>query len=76
MKWQHDGPMRIRIVGLVLILCAAIAGDAQQVDHALLTARVRTELLTSWRAYEQYAWGRDELRPISKTRVTGTANRC
>ena len=65
--WQHDGPMRIRIVGLVLILCAAIAGDAQQIDRAQLASRVRAELLTSWRAYEQYAWGHDELRPISKT---------
>jgi mannosidase alpha-like ER degradation enhancer 2 len=29
--------------------------------------RVREEFLYSWRAYEQYAWGHDELRPLSKT---------
>src|SRR5438093_12017111 len=29
--------------------------------------RVRAEFLFSWQAYEKYAWGHDELRPISKT---------
>lgn len=32
-----------------------------------MAERVRAEFLFSWRAYEQYAWGHDELRPISKT---------
>lgn len=29
--------------------------------------RVRAEMLHAWRGYEQYAWGHDELRPMSKT---------
>src|SRR5438270_13962171 len=37
------------------------------VDRAALAARVRAELLDSWRAYERYAWGHDELQPLSKT---------
>ena len=32
-----------------------------------LATRVRAEFLHSWQAYEKYAWGHDELRPISKT---------
>jgi hypothetical protein len=32
-----------------------------------LADRVRSEFLFSWKAYEKYAWGHDELRPISKT---------
>ena len=36
-------------------------------DRAALAARVRAELLDSWRAYERYAWGHDELQPLSKT---------
>lgn len=32
-----------------------------------LSDRVRAEFLFSWQAYEKYAWGHDELRPISKT---------
>ncbi len=36
------------------------------IDRAALAAQVRSELLFSWHAYEQYAWGHDELRPLSK----------
>jgi hypothetical protein len=46
---------------LLLPLPAAAQTDAQ------LAERVRAELLFSWRAYERYAWGHDELRPLSKT---------
>jgi hypothetical protein len=28
---------------------------------------VRGEVLHAWRSYERYAWGHDELRPVSKT---------
>jgi mannosidase alpha-like ER degradation enhancer 2 len=37
------------------------------VDRAALAARVRGEVLHAWRGYERYAWGHDELRPVSKT---------
>jgi mannosidase alpha-like ER degradation enhancer 2 len=37
------------------------------VDRAALAAQVRAELLSSWQAYERYAWGHDELQPLSKT---------
>jgi hypothetical protein len=36
-------------------------------DRAGLAASVRAELLSSWQAYERYAWGHDELQPLSKT---------
>jgi mannosidase alpha-like ER degradation enhancer 2 len=36
-------------------------------DRAALEARVKEELLHSWRAYERYAWGHDELKPVSRT---------
>ena len=46
---------------------------APPVDRAELAARVKAELLHSWRGYERYAWGHDELLPVSKTRsATGT----
>lgn len=53
-----------------LVLLAAGAGPrptAQRIDRARLAERVRAELLHSWRAYERYAWGHDELRPVSRT---------
>jgi Glycosyl hydrolase family 47 len=55
---------------LLLALTAIAAGPSPApitADRAELAGRVRAELLYSWRAYEQYAWGHDELRPVSKT---------
>ncbi len=45
----------------------ATATPAARFDRATWAARVREELLHAWRAYEQYAWGHDELRPVSRT---------
>jgi glycosyl hydrolase family 47 len=36
-------------------------------DRAVMAAQVRQEFLRSWKAYQQYAWGHDELKPLSKT---------
>src|ERR687889_969272 len=40
---------------------------AGRVDRRALAARVRAEFLHAWRGYERYAWGHDELKPLSKT---------
>lgn len=45
----------------LIVSQSAFGADAETAE------RIRAEFLTSWRAYEQYAWGHDELRPISKT---------
>lgn len=37
------------------------------VNRRALARRVRSEFLHAWRGYERYAWGHDELRPLSKT---------
>jgi len=37
--------------------------DARKVEMA---ANVRGQLVHSWQGYRQYAWGHDELRPLSK----------
>jgi len=50
----------------IALLILACAGQAAA-QNAALAERVRAEFLFSWRAYEQYAWGHDELRPVSKT---------
>jgi mannosidase alpha-like ER degradation enhancer 2 len=44
-----------------------VAVPALPVDRAALAALVRAEMLHSWQGYERYAWGHDELRPVSKT---------
>jgi hypothetical protein len=43
------------------------AAHPAPVNRAELAGRVRAELLYSWKVYEQYAWGHDELKPLSKT---------
>jgi mannosidase alpha-like ER degradation enhancer 2 len=54
-------------VCLVLLLASFPATADEPIDRDKLAASVRNELLASWKAYEQYAWGHDELRPMTKT---------
>src|SRR5271163_4844525 len=35
-------------------------------EKAAMADRVRAETLRSWEAYKKYAWGHDELHPLSK----------
>jgi mannosidase alpha-like ER degradation enhancer 2 len=58
--------MRLRIAAVVLFLSASTIFAAPPVDRAAMAAKVRAEFLHSWKAYEQYAWGHDELRPLTK----------
>ncbi|HEY0510255.1 MAG TPA: glycoside hydrolase family 47 protein [Thermoanaerobaculia bacterium] len=55
----------------LLLLPGWLAGWAvappKPIDRAALAAQIRAEALSSWRAYERYAWGHDELQPLSKT---------
>jgi hypothetical protein len=48
-------------------LVAPTTPPAPALDRAALAARVRAEMLHAWRGYERYAWGHDELRPVSRT---------
>ncbi len=36
------------------------------IDKAEMAKRVRQEFLHAWNAYKQYAWGHDDLKPLSK----------
>ena len=51
----------------LLALAAGPAPTPAAVDRAALTAQVREELRHAWRGYERYAWGHDELKPVSRT---------
>src|SRR5437762_11959755 len=51
--------MKTFLIAMLLAAPLAAADDLAQ--------RVRAEFLFSWQAYEKYAWGHDELRPVSKT---------
>src|SRR4051794_8008058 len=59
-------PMPRRILfALLLALAPALFAAEPPIDRAAMAARVRAELLDSWHAYEKYAWGHDELRPLT-----------
>ena len=42
-------------------------GGEKKLNRRELAARVRAEFLHAWRGYGRYAWGHDELRPLSRT---------
>ncbi|HEY0376446.1 MAG TPA: glycoside hydrolase family 47 protein [Pyrinomonadaceae bacterium] len=65
--------IRLRITALLVlssVLAApAVTGQARatgRVDGRPLARRVRAEFLHAWRGYAKYAWGHDDLRPLSK----------
>lgn len=49
---------------VVFLICSQLTAAAFAESPA---QRVRAEFLHAWQAYEKYAWGHDELRPVSKT---------
>ena len=44
---------------------AAVAGAPDAAESRRLALEVRREFLHAWRGYERYAWGHDELQPLS-----------
>jgi hypothetical protein len=42
-------------------------------ESAKIASEVRQEFLHAWNGYKQYAWGHDDLKPLSKTIATGDA---
>ncbi|HJR10777.1 MAG TPA: glycoside hydrolase family 47 protein [Rhodanobacteraceae bacterium] len=50
----------------LLVPAAAFAAPPSPVDSAAMAARVKAEFLHAWNGYRKYAWGHDELKPLSK----------
>lgn len=44
-----------------------LAGSAEGPDNAEMARRVREEFSHAWKGYRQYAWGHDELKPLTKS---------
>jgi len=49
---------------LLLLLAPASFGQTQ---NKKLAAEVKAEFLHAWNGYKKYAWGHDDLKPLSKT---------
>ena len=57
-------------VVLLLLLLAPVAYPQRpnaKIDKPKLAAEVRAEFLHAWRGYKKYAWGHDDLKPLSKS---------
>src|SRR4029453_3629134 len=52
---------------IVLLLVLPFSVAAQRPDTKNLSAEVKAEFLHAWRGYKKYAWGHDDLKPLSKT---------
>ena len=55
------------LIGMVLSMPGlSVAQTGQAPSPGPMALQVRSEFLYAWNAYKQYAWGHDELRPLSK----------
>src|SRR5271169_6854699 len=61
--------MRIPLIvpALAGLLFVSRGAPGQETESARLADGVRAEFLHTWRAYRTYAWGHDELRPLSRS---------
>jgi mannosidase alpha-like ER degradation enhancer 2 len=65
--------MRSLFCGAITVVClaASICSAADQkpstsADPGPMARQVRSEFLYAWNAYKQYAWGHDELQPLTQ----------
>jgi hypothetical protein len=63
---QSDLVARSILVLLLLLTSAPAIRPQPRVDKNQLAARVRSEFLHAWNGYKKYAWGHDDLKPLSK----------
>ncbi|HEU4432807.1 MAG TPA: glycoside hydrolase family 47 protein [Pyrinomonadaceae bacterium] len=56
-----------RILSILLLLLLPLSLSAQQPNKKKLAAEVKAEFMHAWNGYKKYAWGHDDLKPLSKT---------
>ena len=52
---------------ILILLLIPFSAAAQQPDKKKLAAEVKAEFMHAWNGYKKYAWGHDDLKPLSKT---------
>ncbi len=57
----------IRIACGLFVLVLLVPGTIQAQQNKRLAAQVKAEFLHAWNGYKRYAWGHDDLKPLSKT---------
>src|SRR5438552_14444261 len=65
---QATASLRTLLLPLAVTLIVIPIAHAQTVtSRRQLATKVRTEFLHAWNGYKKYAWGHDDLKPLSKT---------
>ncbi|HSK74369.1 MAG TPA: glycoside hydrolase family 47 protein [Pyrinomonadaceae bacterium] len=49
------------------MVSTSFAQTGQKINKRQLAAQVKSEFLHAWNGYKKYAWGNDDLKPLSKT---------
>ncbi len=57
----------ISIFLLLAIVSTSFAQTTQKVDKKQLAAEVKAEFRHAWNGYKKYAWGHDDLKPLTKS---------
>ncbi len=52
---------------LFIALGASVVPSQTRINKQKLAAEVRAEFLHAWNGYKKYAWGHDDLKPLSKS---------
>src|SRR5882724_4038825 len=76
-RFRKQVSSMIRFTSFILVIvlsfsCLTASAEtrfqkATPVNREKLAAQVREEFLHAWNDYKQYAWGHDDLRPLTKT---------
>ena len=54
-------------VFLIFAVVSPLFGQQPKIDKKQMAARVKSEFLHAWNGYKKYAWGHDDLKPLTKT---------
>jgi mannosidase alpha-like ER degradation enhancer 2 len=52
---------------LLAIVSTTFAQNGRKIDKKQTAAQVKSEFLHAWNGYKKYAWGHDDLKPLTKT---------
>ena len=68
-QWRTSRLIALLLSFSVFACISTPVANSQQValNKQQLAAQVRSEFLHAWSGYKKYAWGHDDLNPLSKT---------
>lgn len=64
---MNSSKLKVAIFLILTIVATSLAQSKQKVDKKQLAAQVKGEFLHAWNGYKKYAWGHDDLQPLTKT---------